>query len=98
MPKHGRRPGENGGVMQLRQAALTWHVAGDEVVILDLQGSVYLKLNGTARMLWERLAGSCTEEELQAALLASYDVDEVRAADDVAVFLTELRSRGLLEP
>ena len=39
-------------MMQLRQAELTWQVIGDEVVILDLEGSVYLKLNGTGRVLW----------------------------------------------
>jgi hypothetical protein len=85
------------GVVQLRQGSLTWHVAGDEVVILDLQGSVYLKLNGTARVLWERLAESCTEDELSAALVDGYDVDHARATKDVAAFLTDLRSRGLLE-
>jgi hypothetical protein len=83
--------------MQLRRASLTWHVAGDEVVVLDLEGSVYLRLNGSARVLWERLAESCTEEDLHAALLAAYDVDEARASADVTAFLTELRSRGLLE-
>ena len=40
-------------MMQLRQAGLTWHVAGDDVVVLDLEGSVYLKLNGSGRILWE---------------------------------------------
>jgi hypothetical protein len=88
---------ENGGEMQLRQAELTWHVAGDEVVVLDLQGSVYLKLNGSARVLWERLATSCDEAELTAAILEVYDVSEDRAATDVAAFLTELRQRDLLE-
>ena len=33
--------------MQLRQDGITWHVAGDDVVVLDLEGSVYLKLNGS---------------------------------------------------
>jgi hypothetical protein len=83
--------------MQLRQAELTWHVAGDEVVVLDLHGSVYLKLNGSARVLWERLATSCDEAELTAAILDVYDVSGDRAAEDVAAFLTELRRRDLLE-
>jgi hypothetical protein len=83
--------------MQLRQAGLTWHVTGDEVVILDLEGSVYLKLNGSGRVLWERLAATCDEPDLTAALLEEYDVSEAQAADDVAAFLTELRRRDLLE-
>lgn len=83
--------------MQLRQAALTWHVAGDEVVVLDLEGSVYLKLNGSGRVLWERLAASCDQAELTAALLDEYDVSEEQAATDVAAFLDQLRERELLD-
>ena len=43
--------------MRLRQAGLTWHVAGDEVVVLDLEGSVYLKLTaagGCSGNAWRR--------------------------------------------
>lgn len=83
--------------MQLRQSGLTWHVAGDDVVVLDLEGSVYLKLNGSARVLWERLNEPCTESDLTAALRERFDVDQERAAVDVAGFLTDLRRRGLLD-
>ena len=83
-------------MMQLRQAELTWQVIGDEVVILDLEGSVYLKLNGTGRVLWERLAESCTDSELVEALVDRFGIDEDRAAADVAGFLAELRRRNLL--
>ena len=65
-------------------------------MILDLQGSVYLTLNGSARVLWERLAEPCTEAELAAALVTTYGIDESRAAADVAEFLTDLRRRDLL--
>lgn len=83
--------------MQLRQAALTWHVAGDEVVVLDLQGSVYLKLNGSGRVLWERLAESCDQTDLTAALLDEYDVSPEQASTDVTAFLDQLRERDLLD-
>jgi Coenzyme PQQ synthesis protein D (PqqD) len=83
-------------LMQLRQVELTWHVAGDELVILDLQGSVYLKLNGSARVLWERLAKPCTASDLATALIEAYGIDEERAATDVASFLDDLRERRLL--
>lgn len=83
-------------VMQLRQDALTWHVAGEDVVVLDLDGSVYLKLNGSARVLWEQLAEPRDETQLTAALVTRYGIDESRAADDVAAFLDDLRARRLL--
>ena len=82
--------------MQLRQAGLTWQVVGEELVILDLDGSVYLKLNGSARLLWEHLAQSCTHSELVDALVEKYAVEEQVAAADVTAFLSELDRRGLL--
>jgi hypothetical protein len=83
--------------MQLRQDGLTWHVAGDDVVVLDLQGSVYLRLNGSGRVLWERLAEGATEDDLAAALVGTYGIDLERATADVDGFLADLRQRGLLQ-
>jgi hypothetical protein len=84
-------------MMQLRQENLTWQVAGEDVVVLDLKGSVYLKLNGTGRVLWEALVDPRTDSELVSALVDKYGIDEERAAADVAAFLGDLRNRGLLE-
>jgi hypothetical protein len=82
--------------MKLRETDVAWQVAGDDVVVLDLDGSVYLKLNGTGRVLWEALAESRTEGELTAELVERYGIDESRAATDVAGFLADLRARRLL--
>jgi hypothetical protein len=82
--------------MQLRNVDLTWHVAGEEVVVLDLEGSVYLKLNGSGRLLWELLPEPRNEADLTAALVAEYDIDADRATADVDAFLADLRGRGLL--
>jgi hypothetical protein len=82
--------------MQLREADLTWHVAGDDVVVLDLTGSVYLKLNGSGRVLWERLADGCARADLVQALVERFDIDEARAGADVEAFLAELERRHLL--
>lgn len=83
--------------MKLRQTDLTWHLAGDDVVVLDLDGSVYLKVNGSGRLLWELLTEPRSEADLAAALVAEYDVDEDRAAADVSAFVDDLRTRGLLD-
>lgn len=82
--------------MELRNTDLTWHVAGDEVVVLDLEGSVYLKLNGSGRLLWERLNEPCDVSDLIEALVAEYGIEEDRARIDVESFLADLRERGLL--
>lgn len=85
-----------GAPMELREAGLTWHVVGDDVVVLDLEKSMYLKLNGTAKILWECLTTSSTEVELTALLEERFGIAEERAADDVAAFLADLRGRDLL--
>ena len=85
-----------GAPMELRQTLLTWHVVGDDIVVLDLEKSTYLKLNGTAKMLWECLTTSSTEVELTALLVETFGIPEERAADDVAAFLADLRERNLL--
>lgn len=82
--------------MQLRQTGITWQVVGDDVVVLDLDGSVYLKLNGTGRFLWERLAEESSEPDLVAALVDRYGIDEARAQADVASFLGDARRRDLI--
>jgi hypothetical protein len=83
--------------MRLRQQDLTWHVAGDEIVVLDLEGSVYLKVNGSGRVLWELLTEPRTEAELTSALVERFEIDQPRAAADVTGFVGDLRQRGLLE-
>ena len=83
--------------MQLRQTGLTWQVVGGDVVVLDLEGSVYLKLDGSGRTLWEALVEPSTEAELISALVDRYDIDEGSAGADVAAFLDDLRTRRLLD-
>ena len=83
--------------MKLRDKNLTWQVVGEDVVILDLQESVYLKLNGSGRVLWEALADSRTESELVAALVGTFGIDEDRATSDVTSFVAQLRGRGLID-
>ena len=82
--------------VQLRPNALTWHVVGTDVVVLDLEGSVYLKLNDSGRVLWERLAEAADANSLAAALVDAYGIEEGRAKADVEEFVGELRRRGLL--
>jgi hypothetical protein len=82
--------------VQLRPTALTWQVVGSDVVVLDLEGSVYLKLNASGRVLWERLADAADADSLAAALVAEFGVGQDRAKADVDAFIGELRRRGLL--
>ncbi|MBR4173272.1 MAG: PqqD family protein [Clostridia bacterium] len=65
---------------------------GDEAVNFDAMISV----NETGAFLWEKLQNETTEEDLLAALLDEYDVDEETAKADIAGFLEKLREGKLL--
>ena len=82
--------------MKLREAGLTWHAADDEVIVLDLDGSVYLRLNGSGRVLWELLTEPRSADDLATALVDRFGIDRERADADVADFVADLARRGLL--
>jgi hypothetical protein len=82
--------------MQLKQDGVVWHTVGDDIVVLDLNGSVYLKINGSGRVLWERLTQHTSERELAAALVDCYGIADDRAAADASNFVADLRRRELL--
>jgi hypothetical protein len=83
--------------MQLRLDDLTWQDLGGEIVVLDLQGSTYYQLNGSAAVLWTRLAAGAERDDLERELVERYDVDRSRAAGDVEAFIADLRTARLLE-
>jgi hypothetical protein len=85
-------------VLTLAADRLAWRETGEEVVVLDLQGSVYFGLNASAAPLWTMLARGTTREELVARLLADQQVDRDRAAADVDAFLAALVAHGFVAP
>lgn len=85
-------------VLSIVADRLAWRQTGEEVVVLDLQGSVYFGLNASAAPLWTMLARGATRGELVARLLADQQVDRDRAAADVDAFLTALVAQGFVAP
>ena len=53
-------------------------------------------MNATSAKLWEWLETEQTQESLVKALCAEYDVDESRAAADVAIYLEKLTEIGAI--
>ncbi len=82
--------------LKLKDDRVTWRDIGGEVIALDLEGSSYLGINTTGTRLWELLANGTDAEELVRALLEQHDIDPERARRDVAAFVGDLQSRGLL--
>ena len=73
-----------------------WREVGEEVVVLDVETTTYLSLNGSGGALWKRLDAGATPNELVAELVSAYGVAEARASKDVEAFLHVLRDRSLL--
>lgn len=82
---------------RLRTRDLSWQVAGDHIVVLDLQGSEYLRIKGAGRTIWELLVEPRTVDELVDAVTADYDIDRDAATTDTERFLDDLAQRGLIE-
>ena len=85
--------------MKLKEGFLLREVAGETVVIPagdTMNLNMMITLNGTGAFLWQQLEKEISEEELLAALLAEYDVDEATAAKAVAGFVAKLSDNGFL--
>ncbi len=74
---------------------VAWRETAGEIVVLDLDGSVYFGLNGTAASLWRQLTQSATRSDLVRQLRAQ-GADETRSTQDADSFLAELDRYGLL--
>lgn len=82
-----------GARLRIDTARCAWRSLGDQIVVLDLRGSVYFELNPTAARLWPALVDG-TDEPTLVRILA--DAGPADAAADVRTFLAELRAAGLL--
>lgn len=65
-------------------------------VLLDVTTGQFYGLNPVAAVAWTALARAGTTEEVIAAVLDRFDIDEGAARTDVNGFISALCSRGLL--
>lgn len=86
--------------MRIKNGFMLRKVGGQNVVVAigkaSLEFNGIIRLNDTGKFLWEQLKSDITEEQLCAALLSEYDIDEAQAKADIADFLDKLRGAGLL--
>ena len=85
--------------MKLKDGFVLRKVGGDNIVVptgdtLDL--NMMVTLNETGRFLWEKLEKGAEAEELVAALLEEYAVEEETARSHVAAFVEKLNGNGFL--
>ena len=84
------------GVAKLREGLL-WEQIDDEVIVLELDNSVYFRVNGTGAELWGLLERSATPEELAKVLVDNYELEPARAFADVEAFLKALEAARMIE-
>lgn len=75
---------------------LIWRVLDGEAVLVSPQAGKVSVLNGIGSALWQLLDGRHTVADMQAYLVARYDVIPTVAAADLDTFLSELADRGLI--
>lgn len=82
--------------MKLRTEGVSWQEIDGELVILDLERSVYLTTNATGAFLAKRMVDDVTSDELVVELMTEYGIDRDRAQADVESFVAELADKQLL--
>lgn len=87
--------------MKIRNGFIVREVGGKHVVIATGEAARnfngIIKLNDSAKMLWEMLEGGSCESELADALIERYEVDELTAQNDVSMFVTKLKGAGIID-
>jgi hypothetical protein len=88
-------------MMKIKEGFVIREIAGESVVLALGNASRtfngMIKLNETARLLWERLAQGCEKEALISAILEQYDVEREIAERDVEHLIETLEGANILE-
>ncbi|WP_435736830.1 PqqD family protein [Cellulosimicrobium sp. PMB13] len=82
--------------MQIRTDGVTWQEIDGELVLLDLERSVYLTTNGSGALLTKLLVDERTLDDLADALVAEFSIDRDDALRDAQAFVDELVAHQLL--
>ena len=83
--------------LRIKEPRVAWQRVVDDMVLLDLEQSVYHGLNRTGALVWEGLAAHNTVGELVDRVAIAYPDSAEVAALDVSAFLEALFSAGLIE-
>ena len=87
--------------MKIKDDIVLAEVAGEYIAVPTGkragQERVIMRLNGTARFIWQGVASGKTAEEIAEQLAAEYDVDRETALEKTRAFLARLTEVGVLE-
>lgn len=87
--------------MKVKKDFITRTVAGETVIVPTGEAAAHLNgmitLNETGAFIWRFLQKAHTKEELLAAMLEEFEVDEACARVDIEGFTGALMEHGMLE-
>lgn len=86
--------------VRVRSDDVTWQLIDDDLVVLDLASSTYLRVVGAGAQLWPLVVEGRDDTELVTCLVETFGIEQAVAATDVREFLDALVSHDLvvLEP
>lgn len=86
--------------MKIKEGFILKNVADATIVVPTGKASVdfngMITLNDTGAFLWHLLEEETTEDNMLAAMLKEYDVDEATARAGISRFVAKLANEGLL--
>lgn len=80
----------------VKAPATAWRVIEGEAVILSVDTKVLRGLNPTGSRIWEVIDGRRSVDEIVEVIVKEFDVEPLRAAEDVRGFVQELLDKGLV--
>ena len=87
---------DRSAAVRLRPDDLKWTATDQGITVLDMRTARYLQLNRSGAVLWDRVSGGATIDELAAALQERFGIDADRARGDAEDFVKALRERDFL--
>jgi hypothetical protein len=86
----------------LRSQSVVARVVAGETLIVPVRAKVgdlasIYSFNGTGSLIWKLLESPRTVAQLAAAVAQEYEVEPAQAEQDVADFVSEMKSVGLVE-
>lgn len=75
---------------------MIWRLLDDNVVIVSPGVGKVRVLNGMATVIWQLMAEGKSIDEIQEYLIAHYEVTIEQTQEDLQLFFTDLKDRGLI--
>ena len=66
------------------------------IVAFSLESGEYVSLDDTGTDIWRLIERDGKVEQVRAAMLAAYDIDEVSCDEELSSFIAMLQTRGLV--